>query len=102
MTQQTLKQMQGLFEQEVPLADKQAQVEHVYKRGACMLFSGALNWTIELPEEDRLAEGHAESMDDAVQAMLASLRLFERHYGDVTPVRLTVQALGVQEQDSPA
>ena len=100
MAQQTLTQMRDLFEQEASLADKQALLQRVYDSGESMLFEGALNWTIELPEDDRIAEGDAESMDDAIQAILASLRLFEEHYGTETPVRLAFQAFDVQQQDT--
>lgn len=91
MTNIKLDPIREIFAQSGPLADKLDALERLYDSGDSMLFDGRLYWSVELLAETRRVEGESESMDDAVQSMLATLRLFAQHYGSDTPVQLDIR-----------
>ncbi len=51
------------------LAEKYEELCAAFERGDSTLFDGAVNWRVDIAEEDKSMKGHAGSLDEAIAQM---------------------------------
>ncbi len=94
----SVEKIRGFFKPG-PLAEKCDEIHQLRAAGDTLFFDGEVDWQVALPDDYKVMEGRAESMDAAFSDMLACLLHLSAQHDEKTIVTCSIRLAESDDAD---